>query len=148
MHSRRFAFTNLVFHQAHQGLLAYFTLVNDEIPLNESEKFELGESEHVTLEKFPAVKIARLAVSDGQQSQGVGAAVMDLIAGEILDSSSLSAARLLVVDADNEDRVVKFYERLGFTKSLWAEKQRANHGGNRRQVTVKMIRDLLAMPRA
>lgn len=147
MHARRFAFTNLVFHEDYKGALAYFTLVNDEIPLNESEKLDLGEAEHITLDKFPAVKIARLAVCAGQQSQGVGADVMDLIAGEILDSSSLSAARLLVVDAENDERVVRFYEKMGFAKSLWAEKQRAHHGGNRRPPTVKMIRDLLAMPR-
>ncbi|KPF60771.1 hypothetical protein D621_01360 [beta proteobacterium AAP51] len=72
---------------------------------------------------------------------------MDLVHGEILDSASLSAARLIILDADNEPRVVQFYRRLGYQESLWAEAQARKGIGSKSvaaAATVKMIRDILA----
>jgi ribosomal protein S18 acetylase RimI-like enzyme len=56
-------------------------------------------------------------------SQGVGQHLMRLVHGEILDSTSLSAARLIIVDADNRPEVLRFYRAHGYQDSLWAEQQ-------------------------
>lgn len=142
----RLGFTRVVFHEAFHGPVGYFTLSNDAIPLNPSERFELGLAEFVQLPSFPAVKLGRLAVHRELQGKGVGSAIMDLIIGEVADTGALCAGRLIVVDADNEPAVLDFYRKVGFEKSLWAEAQARNHGGsrkNRTAATVKMHRDIL-----
>lgn len=143
-HRQHFSFTNVVFHSDYAGPIAYFTLCNDQIQLNESEYFALGANSEKQLTHLPAVKIGRLAVIEPMQRTGVGREVMKLIRGEILIASAVSAARLIVVDADNTPNVISFYERDGFERSLWAEKQARSQGGKKQPVTVKMLRDVLA----
>lgn len=148
-HADRLGFTCVVFHEDFQEApVAYYTLANDGIPLKQSEQTELGHREQLSFATFPAVKIGRLAVHHTLHGSGVGSAVMKLIIGEILDNSTQSAARLLVVDADNTPDVIAYYERQGFQNSLWAQDQLQNHGRNKRSgrpATVKMIRDVLAV---
>jgi ribosomal protein S18 acetylase RimI-like enzyme len=144
LHTYRLGFTSVVFHEDFAGPVGYFTLCNDAIPLTSSELFEMDIDEtQIRLKAIPAVKIGRLAVASELQSQGVGAAIMGLLLGEVLSSSNLSTARVLVVDADNQPRVVSFYERQGFERSLWAEKQAKNNQKAASGTTVKMVRDIL-----
>lgn len=77
-------------------MIGYFTLANDSLPLTTSEQGELGLYDTVVLKAYPAVKLGRLAVASDLQGQGIGEQVMDLVHGEILDSASLSAARLVM----------------------------------------------------
>ncbi|MBS0352365.1 MAG: GNAT family N-acetyltransferase [Proteobacteria bacterium] len=143
LHEARLGFTNVVFHQQFEGPVGYFTLANDAIKLNTSEKFDLGVDEYVELAAFPAVKVGRLAVHQDLQRMGVGAALMALLLGDILNTAGLSAARLIVVDADNDDAVLRFYEKLGFETSLWAEDMAKNHTKKgARPATIKMHRDV------
>lgn len=143
LHGARLGFTNVVFHEQFDGPVGYFTLANDAIKLNNSEKFELGFGEHTELAAFPAVKIGRLAVHQDLQRTGVGAALMTLLLGDILNTAGLSAARLIVVDADNDDAVLGFYRKLGFENSLWAEEIAKNHTKKQvRPATIKMHRDV------
>lgn len=147
LHEDRLGLTSVVFHaDVPDAVVGYFTLANDAIPLNTSEQAELGLREEVALTAFPGVKLGRFAVAEGLQGQGVGAQLLELVLGEILDSASLSAARLVVVDADNDPSVLRFYERHGFERSLWAEKQGRNHGGRVQPTAIKMIRDVLRSP--
>lgn len=144
MHADRLGLTSVVFHpEVQNAVVGYFTLANDAIPLNTSEQAELGLHDEVALTAFPAVKLGRFAVAHGLQGQGVGAQILELVMGEILDAESLSAARLVIVDADNDPPVLRFYERHGFERSLWAEKQARNHGGRAPPAAIKMIRDIL-----
>jgi ribosomal protein S18 acetylase RimI-like enzyme len=144
MHAKRLGLTSVVFHSAYQGPVGYFTLANDSIPLKTSEAFDLDIDDGYMLPSFPAVKIGRFAIAKPLQGDGVGSAVLKLVFGEVLDSRSLSSSRLLIVDADNDPLVIKFYGRHGFEKSLWAESQAQNHGGRGAPTTVKMLRDVLA----
>jgi ribosomal protein S18 acetylase RimI-like enzyme len=147
-HRDRLGLTSVVFHGDMAGrVIGYFTLANDSLPLTTSEQGELGLQNIVALRAYPAVKLGRLAIASDFQDQGVGEQVMDLVHGEILDSASLSAARLVIVDADNDPRVVKFYRKLGYQESLWAEKQGRKESGSKSVVpasTIKMIRDILS----
>ncbi len=123
-HRDRLGLTSVVFHRdVPNQVIGYFTLANDALPLTTSEQGELGLQDTIPLKAYPAVKLGRLAVAAAFQGQGIGEQVMDLVHGEILDSSSLSAARLVILDADNEPRVLSFYRKLGYQESLWAEKQ-------------------------
>ena len=147
-HRNRLGLTSVVFHRDLTGrVIGYFTLANDALPLTTAEQGELGLYDTDTLKTYPAVKLGRLAVSLDLQGQGVGEQVMDLVHGEILDSASLSAARLVIVDADNDPQVVKFYRKLGYKESLWAEKRAARGAGSKSVTpvsTIKMIRDILS----
>lgn len=147
MHTERLGLTSVVFHRDRPGsVIGYFTLANDSLPLTTSEQSEFGL--YVELKAYPAVKLARLAVDLQLQGEGVGRQIMELVHGEILDSGSLSAARLVILDADNDPAVVAFYSKLGYQASLWAERQAAQHGGRPGKAhparTVKMIRDIMA----
>jgi GNAT superfamily N-acetyltransferase len=146
LHRARFGLTTVVFHRDVQGVIGYFTLANDSLTLTTSEQIELGVD--VVLKAYPAVKLGRLAVAEHLQGRGIGEQLMAFVHGEILDSASLSAARLVILDADNDPRVISFYRRMHYQDSLWAETQVRNHGhgGKKGTVlsTVKMIRDILA----
>ncbi|MFW9616330.1 GNAT family N-acetyltransferase [Aquabacterium sp.] len=140
---KRLAFTTVVFHEEIDGPVGYFCLSNDGIPLKLSEQLEVEGD--IPLSSFPGSKIGRLAVSSQLQSNGVGRRILELIVGELIEQSKVSAARLLVVDAANEPRVIKFYERFGFNESLWASDQNRNHGGRVRNepAAIKMWLDVL-----
>lgn len=146
-HRDRLGLTTVVMHRDVTGrVVGYFTLANDALPLTTSEQGELGLHDAVPLKAYPAVKLGRLAVAADLQGQGIGEQIMDLVHGEVLDSASLSAARLVTLDADNEPRVLAFYRKLGYQESLWAERQAKDSGPKRLgpAATVKMIRDILA----
>jgi GNAT superfamily N-acetyltransferase len=121
-------------------------LSNDSLALTTSQQMELGVN--VVLKPYLAAKLGRLAVAEPLQGQGIGEQLMAFVHGEILDSASLSAARLVILDADNDARVISFYKRMRYQDSLWAETQVRNHGhgGKKGTVlsTVKMTRDILA----
>lgn len=144
-HRERLGFTWVVVHEDCPNVVAYFTLSNDAVTLTSSEEADLGLADHADLQRFPAVNIGRLAVSANFHQTGVSDHVMRLALDAIRGDASLStAARLVVVDADNDDRVLRYYQRHGFTISLWADKQ-ALHQGSKRQprATIKMLRDIL-----
>ena len=146
-HTDRLGFTSLVFHKDIDGLVGYFTLSNDALNLETSEKFEFGINDDILIGAFPAIKIGKFAVRANLQNSGVGMAIMNLLVGGCLDSKGLSFARLLVTDAVNEERVVRFYERCGFQKSLWAEKRHRNHSPKQHRQqpeTIKMYMDVFA----
>lgn len=147
-HRERLGLTSVLFHSDFGGrVIGYFTLANDSLPLTTLEQGELGLHDTVALKAYPAVKLGRLAVASDLQGQGVGEQIMDLVHGEILDSASLSAARLVILDADNDPRIVKFYRKLGYQESLWAEGRAMKVAGSRPfspSTTIKMIRDILA----
>lgn len=137
------AHTWLVFHDDRPDLVGYFTLSNDSVQLSDPEQYDLGLRGDGVLRSFPAVKIGRLAVSNGLQEQGVGTAVMRLALEKIVEGAPSSAARMVVVDADNDPKVIRFYSKQGFVKSQWADKNHQNHGGKATRSNIKMLRDIL-----
>lgn len=144
-HRERLGFTWVVVHEQCQDILAYFTLGNDALTLTSSEEADLSLPDYAGLTHFPAVKMGRLAVATPYQKTGVSRRVMELALDEVRGDQGLSsAARLVVVDADNDETVLRYYERHGFVRSLWADKQAEHQGGKRHhRTTIKMLRDIL-----
>ena len=62
---------------------------------------------------LPTVKIGRLAVGRGLQGQGVGTAIMDFLK-MFFTHKNKTGCRFLVVDAYNQEDVLKFYQNNGF----------------------------------
>lgn len=143
-HRERLGFCWMVMHRDWPTPAGYFTLNNDAVQLSTSEEGGLGLSDSPGLTRFPAVNIGRLAVATELQGNGVSAEVMGLALDAIRGDIDLSsAARLVVVDADNTPKVLRYYTRHGFEVSLWAEKQATNQGGKKPRPTIKMLRDIL-----
>lgn len=144
-HRARLGLTSVVMHSQVRGeALGYFTLSNDAIQLMTSEELELGLEDKTGLKHFPAIKIGRLAVAKPYQGNGIGSDILRLAMDQMLLDGASSAARIAVVDADNDEGVVDFYKRNFFVVSQWAEKQ-ATHQGKKtaRRTTVTMLRDIL-----
>jgi ribosomal protein S18 acetylase RimI-like enzyme len=139
LHESRICHTYCIFHNDFKGLVGYITLSSDSIKLNSSEVMELGVNSEVTISNIPAVLIGKFAINSELQGNGCGTAIMSLAVDMILAANPASA-RLAVVDAINESRVIKFYEQCGFKRSIHSEKQAKSQG---RQSTVKMFKDVL-----
>lgn len=142
-------FTTVVFRSSDPDLIVgYFSLSADAIRLNLTEQGDLGLPFHAPILFYPAVKITKLAVNSAFQSQGIGAKLIDLIEGLAFDGPT--AVRLLNVNAVNNPRTIKFYERCRFMASLDAEQRKKNQPRNKRRdpedETVLMHRDIYADP--
>jgi ribosomal protein S18 acetylase RimI-like enzyme len=90
-------------------IAAYYTISAASIPL-----VDLPLEETKRLPRYPtvpAVRIGRLAVDQGFQGRGLGAALLADAAARAL--SSAAAAFTLLVDAKN-DPAVAFYQHFGF----------------------------------
>lgn len=134
--------TTAVFREECSTLVGFFSLSCDSLKLAGVELSELGLPFDASLDFFPAVKVTKLAVASGWQSQGIGRHMLAFIQG-IAFRPPLSA-RLLTVNAVNRDRALSFYEREGFIVS---SRHHAQEGQRRKGVepaTVLMYRDLYA----
>lgn len=136
----------MVLHRDFPSPVGYFTFNNDALELTDSEELEHGLPDHAGLKRFPAICIGRLAVDQQLHGSGASAEVMRLAFGLVAGGQvSPSTARILVVNADNDPKVLGYYERHGFIRSGWAEKQAIHQGGKRQQrQTIKMLRDSMA----
>lgn len=99
--------------------VGYFSVLNDSIRYGDTTKSKrkkvLSRMPHPKrgYKSHPAVKVGRLAVHTKYQSQGIGGQLMDYIKGYFLDNNK-TGCRFITVDADNNLRTIKFYERNGF----------------------------------
>lgn len=145
-HKEWLGFVWIVLHRDMDYPIGYFSLNNEALELSDAEETNLGMSDYSGLKRFPAIMMGRLAVDTRLQGSGASTQLMhmalDMIGGR-LATSPLSAARLVIVDADNDPKVLRYYEKHGFERSSWADKQATHQGGKKSRATVKMLRDIL-----
>lgn len=141
--------TYVVFEEDAPGaVIGYFSLSADAIRLNLMERGDLGLPFQHEIEFFPAIKVTKLAVAVGRQSEGIGRGLLNMIIG--LAYGSQHAVRLLNVNAVNNERTLKFYADVGFLESLDAQekKLRIARGQAKRKeeqpATVLMYLDIFA----
>ncbi len=112
-----------------RNILGLITLANDSVKthiLATSARNRLQRS--VTNAKrginFPAVLIGRLGVSSDFQGKGmnIGSQIIDYIKDWFRSSDNKTGCRFIVVDAYNNERTLRFYERNGF-KTLYKTEQ-------------------------
>jgi hypothetical protein len=102
-----------------QAVVAYVSLIADAVTLQDEEKAQL-QLPGLSFETLPALKIAKLAVSQGyaQTYRHLGSLMIDF-SRSVADQCNerLIACRVLTVDADIEyDKTLPlFYEKNGFT---------------------------------
>ena len=104
-------------------IVACFTVSNDSIRIYDlpstrrNAMWGLTNREKI-LTRYPGVLIGRLAVSSQFAGKGVGSEILDFIRMWFLDESNKTGCRFAIVDAKNEPKILRFYERKGF-KSLF-----------------------------
>lgn len=93
-------------------LVAYLSLCNDAIQLDFEEKTDMGLS--YTTE--PAIKIARLAVSNEAQGMGLGRDAIEFAIVVSQNIRELSGVVFLTLDC--YEHRLSYYEKFGFEKNL------------------------------
>ena len=101
-----------VWHAGNQVVVAYYTLVAHSIA-TEAAPRSIGRG---TRSEIPAILLARLAVDKSLQGQGQGKRLLGDALRRAAEASSIAAARVVVVDALN-DNAVKFYRHFGFVET-------------------------------
>jgi len=120
----RLAVTRLIYLQ--NALVGYFTLVSDSI---EAAAIHSGDGNtEYPYQRYPALKIARLATDSRYQRRGVGRAMLLKTVQIAIDLSGYIGVRIITVDS--KPNSVEFYEIFGFRRAT-----RKNHD------TVSLYRD-------
>jgi len=96
-----------------QGPLALVSICNDAIELKKIKDRLDDFPDGKGYRHWPAVKIARLGTRSKYQSSGVGAQVMNMLK-RLFVSENRTGCRIMTVDAYNNPRTVKFYEKNDF----------------------------------
>lgn len=111
-------------------ILGLVTLANDSVKaqnITTSARNRLQRS--VTNAKrginFPAVLIGRLGVSSACQGKGmnIGSQILDYVKDWFRSSDNRTGCRFIVVDAYNNERTLRFYERNGFKTLYKSERE-------------------------
>jgi GNAT superfamily N-acetyltransferase len=92
--------------------VAFISLMNDAIPLSETQKKELPDKKQ-RYRYYPAVKIARLGVQKIFQGRNIGTHLINLTK-IIFTTNNRTGCRFLTVDAYNQEKVIKFYNKNDF----------------------------------
>ena len=98
--------------------IAYFSILNDalnvkHIPGNSKNKFNRKFPNNKRMNHYPAIKIGRIGVIKEIQKSGFAYLLMDFIK-EFSVKNLNAACRLLILDAINEPKQIKYYQKNGF----------------------------------
>jgi ribosomal protein S18 acetylase RimI-like enzyme len=99
--------------------VAVFTLANDSIMLEPDDKddFPNLDDEYKNIfpnqTSFPAVNIGHLGVKKELQGRGIGEIVVRYV-WETFSRFEIAGCQFITVDALNNQRVNRFYQKLGF----------------------------------
>ena len=103
--------THLFIDKNKNKLIGYLSLCADSVRLDFTEKDELGFS-YLTI---PAIKIARLAVSNKYKHQGFGKLLIDYSAN--ISAELLGKIGTAFITLDCYEHRVSYYEKYGFVKN-------------------------------
>lgn len=111
---------NYLLEDEHRRLIAFFTLVNDRVCINDFETptaFNRFRSKRFVQAKrfrgYPAVKVGRLGVTKEFIRSGIGSILLDFIKTYFIKNRR-TGCRFLTVDAYQD--AVTFYDKNGFVK--------------------------------
>lgn len=102
-----------------QTIVACFTVSNDSIRIYDLPSSRRNAMWRITnrekmLTRYPGVLIGRLAVATQFSGKGIGSEVLRFIRMWFLDDSNKTGCRFAIVDAKNEQEVLRFYEKNHF----------------------------------
>jgi len=133
--------THLLVDKRDKSILAYMSLVNDNVALTVDEK-ELAGLPEIPFSTLPAMKIGKLSVDKAAKEKysGIGSFMINLatVIAYNIDEEHGSACRFITIDADveNNPTVVDFYIKNGFVPN-----EKVN---NKNRITISMRKDIFA----
>ena len=104
--------TRLVYWKG--NLVGYFTLVNDSIEVRSVEACDREES--YQYRKYPALKIARLAMHIDYERYGIGRSMLRKIFTIAITLSHYVGCRIITVDSKHS--AVLFYKKFAFKQAI------------------------------
>lgn len=107
-------------------IVCAFTLANDSIkklPGSRKRKVEGAIPREKHYASYPAVMIGRLGVCQAMQDQHLGSEVIDFIKAWLVEYTTKTGCRFLLVDSYNRPQNFHFYERNGFKFLFSTEEQ-------------------------
>ncbi|NCP84362.1 MAG: GNAT family N-acetyltransferase [Bacteroidetes bacterium] len=127
-------------------IVAAFTLANDSIKTfilpNARKKKVIAPIPRVKhMKSYPAVMIGRLGVAEnyrriGGQDKSTGDQLMDFIKAWFIDSRNKTGCRFIVVDAFNNEKALRFYDRNNFVPLFSNEEQEKEVSGIKSELTL------------
>jgi GNAT superfamily N-acetyltransferase len=114
-------------HVDSDAVVGLVSVCNDVVEVKHLRTFfQFRETPEAKLQykQWPAVKIARLAVRSEIQGKSVGTHLMNLLK-TLFVQDNRTGCRIMTVDAYNNTRVIRFYERNGFV--CLTEKDKLKH---------------------
>lgn len=107
------AVTYLLVNSENGDIVAYYSLLNDVVRLNETEKSIRNRKIPFSKQRnhYPAVKVGRLAVNEKYSGQGIGRLILDSVK-YVFTHGNRTGCRFVTVDALNT--ATGFYERNKF----------------------------------
>lgn len=93
--------------------VAFISLCNDSIKLNDVQKQELLPKEKRGYRSYPAVKIARLGVRVDFQGMGIGSRLINNVKHFFL-TKNRTGCRFITVDAYSNEKALRFYQGNDF----------------------------------
>lgn len=103
--------------------LSNTTLRTAPLPSNRKNRFNKSIPNNKRRSQYPAILIGQLCVFDKFSHMNIGVEMMDLIKTLAIEETNNCAARYLVVDAVNTDKVLSFYEKNGFKYLFSSDKE-------------------------
>jgi len=133
--------THILLDKRDNFILAYMSLVNDNVALTVDEKELIGLPQ-IPFSTLPSMKIGKLAVDEtaNEKYSGIGSFMIEIAKGFAHDIGVYygSACRFITIDADieNNPTIVDFYIKNGFVPN---EKM-----NNKNRITISMRKDIFA----
>jgi len=93
--------------------VALVSFCNDAIQLSKDTKSQLLPPEKTIYRYLPAVKIARLGVHKPFQGENIGTFLVNLTK-KLFVTDNRTGCRFITIDALNENRAIRFYQKNGF----------------------------------
>jgi len=126
-------------------VIGYVTIMADKLRVSNKEKKELNLTEKYS--DFPSVKIGRLAVGEKYAGKKVGTAMLQYIAGLVLESAETIGCRFLIVDS--YPKSVGFYQKIGFVINLIQDQTRIKvlkeQSNGEKEIINKNVRETISL---
>jgi GNAT superfamily N-acetyltransferase len=136
-------------------IICAFTVSNDSIRVYDLPRSRRDYMKSLThhekpLRRYPGVLIGRLGVNKDYTGRGIGSEALSFIKYWFLSSSNKTGCRFIIVDAVNEEKVIKFYNKNGFIPLFTTEEQEFLYTGGKKGSPILlntrlMYYDLLTM---
>ncbi|WP_407462801.1 GNAT family N-acetyltransferase [Methanobrevibacter sp.] len=102
----------------YDDIIGYIAISSDSISLE--EKLE------VRYPSYPAIKVGRLAIAKNYHRKGVGSYLLQWVDGLCLELQEQIGLRFVSVDAYNDGKVIKFYNKNSFRALLKDNEDKEN----------------------